>query len=219
MVYISLLLSSVPSLPENLWKGVTVASLPKEANLKDGTLVRIRCMVPNDLEKSVRFFQDLPKEDRQYLRMDVSKREIVARRIYDEPNQQCWRLVAEVGDRIVGDAKISRILYGRTNHTAELRCIIASDFQKKGLGSLMLTELFHIALGERIENLYAEVVREQIGAIQVFESLGFERVLIRSGHVKDMHGDPHDLYIYLHDAEEMWQKLQENIDRYDRPQT
>ena len=65
------------------------------ANLKDGTEVVIRELTIDDLGKSQAFFRKLPKEDRIYLRLDVTKPENVERRIQMIKFGTVVRLVAE----------------------------------------------------------------------------------------------------------------------------
>ena len=92
----------------------------KRVKLKDGTEVLIRPMRGDDLDRSFAFFKALSKEDRTYLRLDVSKRELVERRIRDMEEGLVRRIVAVAGDRIVGDAALELSGHGWMQHMAEL---------------------------------------------------------------------------------------------------
>ena len=48
--------------------------------LKDGTRVVIRPMTTDDRDRSIRFFEALPEEDRAYLRADTSRSEVIERK-------------------------------------------------------------------------------------------------------------------------------------------
>ena len=66
--------------------------------LKNNRDVLIREMRPDDFERSYEFFRELPSEDRMYLRHDVTRRDIVQRRIKDMEYGRVRRLVAIAGD-------------------------------------------------------------------------------------------------------------------------
>ena len=74
--------------------------------LKDGTTVLLREPTMDDVDRSLRFFLDLPAEDRRYLRVDVTQRDIVERRIRDSVEGFTHRLVAVVDDKIVADGAL-----------------------------------------------------------------------------------------------------------------
>ena len=80
--------------------------MEKSVTLKDGKDVLIRPMNRDDLEKSFVCFTDLPEEDRVFLRVDVSKRENVERRIQWMEQGRVKRLVAVVDDGIVADGTL-----------------------------------------------------------------------------------------------------------------
>jgi hypothetical protein len=115
---------------------------PKTVCLNDGTEVLLRPIQQDDLDRSHRFFLTLPEEDRLHLKIDVTDRESVAIRMEPSDALDHWRLVALSGDEIIGDATLDQPRYGWRQHTAEIRCNIAHPFQSRGLGSIMLRELF-----------------------------------------------------------------------------
>ena len=99
--------------------------MKKEVKLKDGTGVLIRELSKDDVDRSFAFFEALPEEDRAYLRVDVTKRELVRQRIYTMESTGIHRLVAVVDDQIVADGALELQSLGWKEHMAELRLIVA----------------------------------------------------------------------------------------------
>jgi hypothetical protein len=70
--------------------------------LKDGTAVTLRPPTMDDLEPLRQFFLALPPDDRRYFRVDVAKKEVVEHRIRQAESGEAHRLMALVGDQVVG---------------------------------------------------------------------------------------------------------------------
>jgi len=192
-----------------------LSKYPIKKKLSDGSEILIRKMTTDDVEKSLAFFQGLPFEERQYLRIDVTKRENIINRMNPGPFRWIWRIVAELDGDIVADATVSSRRSGWKRHVSDIRCIIHPDYQKKGLGMMLIRELFQKVLTEKGEMAYCEVMSEQKSAVKALEKLGFKREIVRPNHVKDINGELHDLYIYTKDVVQMWNTLQYHMDVYD----
>ena len=89
--------------------------------LKDDTEILVRPIKKEDLDRSFAFFQALPEEDRLFLRVDVSRREIVEERIRKAEKGGVMRLVAVHGDEIVADGTLELEGNGWKEHVGELR--------------------------------------------------------------------------------------------------
>ncbi|MFC2172749.1 GNAT family N-acetyltransferase [Acidobacteriota bacterium] len=190
---------------------------PMEVTLRNGATIAIREMLPEDEEKSFEFFKTLPEDERQYLRMDVTVLENIRRRMKTSGFQRCWRLIAETDDKIIADATLCGPAVGWMRHVSEIRSIIHPDYKRKGLGSILITELFQKAVADNVDFVFCEVMSAQKSAITALEKIGFTRELVRSNHVKDIHGVKHDLYIYVKDVHEMWDTLKNHMLEYDIP--
>lgn len=180
----------------------------KMVHLKDGTEVLIRPLTKDDLDKSFAFFQELPEEDRRYLRGDVTKRENVERRIRQMDSGKVRRLVALVNDEIVADGALE--LTGRewAAHVGELRLIVARHYQRKGLGMLMANELYALAAAEKLEEVLVRMMRPQVAARTIFRKLGFREEVMLPDQVKDRSGSSQDLILMRCDLEAMWRELE-----------
>ena len=75
-------------------------------SLKDGTEVTIRPIEAADVEKSLAFFRQMPDEDRNYLRVDVTRRDVVEHRVEQAVSGEVQRLIALADDRIVADGTL-----------------------------------------------------------------------------------------------------------------
>jgi ribosomal protein S18 acetylase RimI-like enzyme len=183
--------------------------MKKIKTLKDGTEVIIRPLTNNDVEKSFQFFQELPPEDREYLRVDVTKRDLVEKRILTMKGKNVKRIAAFCDDKIVADAALELEGVGWKAGVAEMRIIIARSFQRKGLGIIMAGELYLLAQKEKIEELVVKMMKPQKGAQSIFHKLGFHHDIILSNYVKDLHGHKQDLIIMRCSLTELWQELED----------
>ena len=182
--------------------------MKKKVRLKNGTNVLIRPLKMEDLDKSLAFFRALPEEDRAYLRVDVTKREVVKKRIANIKALKIVRLVAFVDQEIVADGSLE--FEGGTwkKHVAEMRLIVARPFQRKGLGTLLIRELYSIAASKRVEQIIVKFMKPQAGARKIVKRLGFHRDAVVHDYVKDIKGVKHDLILMRCDLESLWQKLE-----------
>ena len=188
--------------------GVTVT---KTVKLKDQTEVVIRTMTPDDFEKSLAFFRALPEEDRQFLRRDVTKPEIIRERIREIEQGIAKRLLALVGDEIVADGALELAVHGWEKHVGGMRLIIARSHQRQGLGSLMARELYQLASEAGVEEILVRMMRPQTGSRRVFEKLGFREAAVLPNFAKDHEGKNQDLILMRCDLEGLWRKMEESI--------
>ncbi|NIM18807.1 MAG: GNAT family N-acetyltransferase [Candidatus Latescibacteria bacterium] len=187
----------------------------KKVKLKDGSEVIIRDLTKDDIEKSFEFFQKLPEEDRAYLRVDVTKRENVERRILAMEFIKVRRIVALANNEIVADGAFEMEGHGWKEHVGEIRLIVARPYQRKGLGMMMARELFAIAAKERVEEIVVKMMRPQVAAQGIFRKLGFHEEILLPEYVKDMKGHRQDMIIMRCDLEALWRELEHYIAAFD----
>jgi L-amino acid N-acyltransferase YncA len=190
-----------------------------KVKLKDGTDVVIRDLTMDDLDKSIAFFKELPKEDRIYLRVDVTKPENVEHRIQMMKFGKVIRLVAITDDRIIADGALELETEEWEEHIAELRLIVAHPYQRKGLGMIMARELFGIAASKNVEEVVVKFMEPQVAAWKVVEKLGFHKDSILHDYVKDIDGVKHDLVLMRCDLKSLWQKLDDFLSDFDWQRT
>jgi L-amino acid N-acyltransferase YncA len=182
--------------------------MEKKGVLSDGREVVIREMKHEDLEPSLEFFRSLPDEDRKYLRVDVTQRDVVKTRIQETGQGRVRRLVALDGDRIVGDGSLELEGHGWGDNVAEFRLIVARPYQKLGLGSLLARELFFLAAAHKVERIVARFLRPQEGAHRILHRLGFREEFTIPGQARDLEGHWQDVIIMRCNLDELWSEME-----------
>jgi len=170
---------------------------PKKVRLQSGTSVTIRPMVKEDADRLYAFFARVPREDRLFLRDDVSIRDVIDSWTQELDYEKVLPLVAEVGGNIVGDATLHRRKFGWTSHVGKVRLVIDKDYRGKGLGTVLIEELIDIAKKAGLEQLVAELMSNQTGALSAFKRLGFEKEAVFFNYVKDQMGEARNLVVMI----------------------
>ena len=182
--------------------------MKKIETLKDGTKTSIRELHINDLDKLMKFFSALPPEDRKYLRIDVTNKEVVEERIKLIETGKVFRLVALSDDKIIADGALELSPEGWREHQGELRVIVARPFQHKGLGMIIVRELYFIAVEKKVEQVVVKMMRPQIAAKRIFRKLGFREEHLIPDYVRDMSGEKQDLIIMTCNTKDLWKELE-----------
>jgi GNAT superfamily N-acetyltransferase len=181
---------------------------PKEIKLKDGVKVVLKPFEKKDKDALYTFFQRLPESDRLFLKDNVADPAVVDRWAAELNYDRIFPLLAWMGTDVVADATLHKNLGGWMKHVGTIRIVVARDFHRKGLGSVLANELFLHALKAGLEKIVAEVMDTQPGAKRVFEKLGFKQEAVFRGHVRDQIGVRHDLQVLSKDLEEFWANIQ-----------
>lgn len=189
-----------------------LSEYPKKFTLNDGAEIIVRKVQKNDFEKLMKYYSDIPKHDRVFLKSDVTDEEIVRRWMKKiDYKKSGYALVAEYAKekRIVGAADLHLSPYHWMQDNGEIRILIAGDFQRRGLGTLLAHEIFYLAI--RINLYKAEVLLMSIqtAAIDLFKKLGFKREAVLKNHVIDLTGKRHDLVILTNNFEALWEKMED----------
>jgi len=184
--------------------------MKKNETLKDGKRVLIRELHENDLEDLMKFYSELPTEDRKYLRIDVTNKKIVHQRIKLIKTGSVFRLVALYSGEIIADGALELSGEDWRKHQGEIRVIVARPYQKKGLGTIMVRELYFLAIKKKVEQVVVKMMRPQVGAQQIFRKLGFREELLIPDYVKDQEGKKQDLIIMTVNLKELWEELEQS---------
>jgi ribosomal protein S18 acetylase RimI-like enzyme len=175
--------------------------------LKDGTPVVLREPTMDDIDDSLHFFMGLPREDRRYLRVDVTQRDNVELRIKDAVEGRTYRLIALVGDKIVADGALEFSREEWRRHAGEIRAIVAHDYQRRGLGALMIKALYGIAHQRGVEKLVAKMASPQAGARKTLERLGFHVDSVLPDYIKDANGNVQSMVVMSCTLDELSKEL------------
>jgi L-amino acid N-acyltransferase YncA len=184
---------------------------PKTVTLKDGETVTIRPLAREDFEPLLAFFRSLADEDRVFLRHDVTDPEIVRKWTEEIDFARVIPLVALDGDEIVGNGSLHFMRHGWTQHVGHIRLVTARSRRNKGLGGLITRELVALAEERNLEKLQAQVIQDNLGAVKMFETLGFTTVAVLEGMVKDRSWNSRNLAIMVNDVSNLTQVMEEWI--------
>jgi RimJ/RimL family protein N-acetyltransferase len=183
---------------------------PKDVVLRDKTRVTIRPMVPGDTGPLLAFFHRLPPEERQFLRDDVTRPEVVEAWGRGLDYERVFPLLAERDERIIGDATLHR-LGGWMRHVGEIRVATDPFYRRRGLASILAREIFYVALQAGLDKMVAQMAADQVAARKVFEKLGFQVEARFANHIQDAHGGKHDLIVLSTDIPALMQKMEESF--------
>jgi len=181
--------------------------MDKTETLKDGKKVTIRPLTPKDLDRLMAFYRSLPPEDRKYLRVDVTDRKVVAERIRLVDQGQVIRIIAIYKDKIVADGALELSGEEWRRHQGEVRLIVSRPYRRKGLGMIMIRELYFLAAARNVETIVAKMMRPQKGAQTIFHRLGFREEALLPDYVRDLTGKTQDLLIMVCNLGDMWAEL------------
>ena len=182
--------------------------MEKIETLKDGKKVIIRKLHDDDLDRLMKFYAGLPPEDRKYLRIDVTDRKIVEERIGRIKTENVIRIIALIEDDIIADGALELFPEEWRKHQGELRVIVAKPYQHKGLGMIMVRELYFLAVEKKVELVVVKMMRPQVAAQKIFRKLGFREELLIPDYVQDQVGEKQDLIVMTSNLKELWDELE-----------
>jgi len=186
-------------------------NLPKEVKLKDGKQIELRLLEKDDLPALITFFKELPVRDRMYLRSDVINPDYVMRRFGEVDSEKMYPVIAEIDGLIVGIGTLFRAEFGWQRHLGELRVVVSKPFQRKGLCTILVRELFLHAVKTDLFKIQAEIMEMQESAISAFQRMGFHQEAVLKNHVTDINGKRRNLVIMSLDIEELWGMMEDFV--------
>lgn len=184
---------------------------PKTAALKDGRSITLRLLARNDFDRLHAFFLALPEEDRIFLRHDVCDPDVVRKWTEQIDFERVIPLVAVDRDEIVGDGTLHMVSHGWMQHVANIRMVTARTHRRLGLGGLIARELVAIAEAKNIEKLQAEFIEDDVGAVKMFEAVGFKRLAVLKDMVRDIHGKERNLLVMLSNVADLGRVMEDWI--------
>ena len=182
--------------------------MKKKETLKDGTKVEIKILTRDDLDKLMKFYSSLPELDRKYLRVDVTDRHVVGQRIKMIKTGHLTRIIALKDDEIIGDGALELPQEEWRKHQGELRVIVSREHRRKGLGMIMVRELYFIAAGKNVKKIVAKFMRPQASARKILRTLDFHEEILIPDYVRDRAGKSQDMVIMTCDMKELWKELE-----------
>jgi L-amino acid N-acyltransferase YncA len=169
--------------------------MTKSVKLQDGTELTIRDLTKQDVEALMEFFSALSAEDRRYLRIDVTNRKTVEQRLNLMDFGYHFRIGAFQGDKLVAEGALELPFEEWRRNQGEVRVLISGPFQHRGVGMLLLKELYCLSLRQNVETVVIWMMKPQIAAQNLARKMGFRDVSILPDYVRDQDGQMQDLII------------------------
>jgi len=156
---------------------------PRTAELRDGTTVVLRPLVPEDEPALVDLFRGIPAEEIINLRDNVAEPAVVRRWCRHINYERVLPIVAEMGGTLVADATLHRRRVGQWRDVGRLRGYIHPRYRRRGLGAVLLHELIEVARLLGLRQLVVELLEDQHTLVQMFRRYGFRT----DGHLPVYH--------------------------------
>jgi GNAT superfamily N-acetyltransferase len=162
--------------------------------------VEFRLMAQADEAAVLDFAQKLPVHDLLFLPRNISEPKVLAAWIKEIERGAITSLLAIVAGRVVGCGTIVRDPLSWSPHVGEIRMVVSTDVRGLGVGRALSQETFALALGAGLEKLMVQMTVDQVGAIAIFEGLGFKAEALLRDHVRDLAGRKHDIVVLGHNV-------------------
>jgi L-amino acid N-acyltransferase YncA len=152
-------------------------------------------MTAADAAAALAFAAALPAHDLLFLQRDIRSPKVVAAWLEQIARGVITSLVAVADGEIHGCAAVVRDDLSWSPHVGELRVVVSASARGGGLGRLLVQDAFALALSMNMEKLIARMTPDQVGAIAVFEEMGFTAEALLRDYVRDADGVTHDIVI------------------------
>jgi L-amino acid N-acyltransferase YncA len=181
-------------------KPKTQHDYPYRITLDNNIEVSLRLMAPADTHRILTFARSLPVDDLLFLRMDITKLNVVAQWGQNLKEGRTVTVLAEVGGEIVGYASLHHNEVTWQRHLGEIRIQVGSRYRSQGLGRALAGAIFAIARELKLRKIVAQMTPDQHGAIATFERLGFHTEALLHDFVIDRVDCTRDLMIMTYDV-------------------
>jgi GNAT superfamily N-acetyltransferase len=175
------------------------ASYPREVP-GAGEPISLRLMGPDDREAVLTFAQELPAHDLLFLPRDISQPKVLDAWVREIERGAMTTVLAVSEGIVIGCATIVTEPLSWSPHVAELRIVVLPSARGRGLGRFLAQDAFALAIPLGIEKFTVQMTADQVGAISVFETMGYHAEALLRDHVRDRDGIKHDIVVLSHDV-------------------
>lgn len=142
------------------------------------------------------FADSIPLHDLLFLQRDIRNDRVIAAWMDQIEHGQIKSMVAFSGDQIVACTALVRDELSWSPHVAEVRVLIHPNARKTGLGRQLASDCIDAAADDGVEKLFVRLTPDQAGALKLFEDMGFRPEALLRDHVRDAHGQTHDIVVF-----------------------
>jgi L-amino acid N-acyltransferase YncA len=186
--------------------GTMLENYPREIVIKSGVPVTLRPVVPDDEQRLLEFFGQIPEDERWFLRDNVANPAVMKEWIRELDFRRVIALVAVTEEgRIIAVVRIHRRLSECMTHVAHLHIEVDPAYRHQRLGTWMLLDAIKLSMNIGIEKLVAELVPgiEEPAINAAFKLDFFEQAVLRD-YIKTPRGEYHDLIIMVKTLHREW---------------
>lgn len=176
-------------------------ALPKQVELPDGASVELRLMSAQDRDGMLAFARSLPQEDLLFLRVDLTEETVVDDWLRNLDIGHTVSIIAADASGVVGYATVHRNPTSWTRHLGEIRVNVSPDYRSRGLGRVLIANVFDLAGSLGLKKLTAHMTTDQRGAQAAFRHLGFVPEAHLADFVQDRSGTTRDMIIMSFDLD------------------
>jgi L-amino acid N-acyltransferase YncA len=161
--------------------------------------VLLRLMAAPDRDSMLLLARHLPQEHLLFLHSDISQPANVDEWLNDIEKGTTFTLLAEPDGTLEGYASLHLSSVRWTRRIGEIAINVAPEWQSRGLGEALCTEI--VSLGEMLglRKLTAQMVAEHKNARAMFERLAFRIQAFLPEWVEDQEGRNRDLLLMAYD--------------------
>lgn len=156
----------------------------------------LRLMNNTDRDAILDMADSLPDADKQFMRRDITRPDVVDAWLMDIEQGRTITLLAEDdnGD-IAGYGSLNHNQMFWNRHMGELRTNVRSSQRGMGLGRRLVAEIFLLAKEQNLEKIYVYVPADHRPVLMMVERLGFKAEALLTDWVKTRDDVTHDLVI------------------------
>ncbi|XOV82639.1 MAG: GNAT family N-acetyltransferase [bacterium] len=173
---------------------------PKTVTLPDGASIELRQMTAADRDAVLAFARALPQEDLMFLRLDLTEASVVDDWVNNLARGHTSSIVAYDSNGLVGYASVHRNPTSWTRHMGEIRVNVNPDYRSRGLGRVLISNIFDLASALGLRKITAHMTSDQRGAQAAFRHLGFVPEALLADYVQDRSGTTRDMVIMSFDV-------------------
>ena len=165
-----------------------------------GPAVTLRLLQPSDHDALLQFAQSLPADDLLFLSVDITQSEVVGHWIRENQAGRLYTILVESEGQLLGHGSLLHNNIQWTRHLGEIMLLLSPAARGRRLGQLLAREIVTLAQELGLQKLVARMAREQRGALQIFDHLGFRPEALLADFVIDRANRTHDLVVMTYDV-------------------
>lgn len=169
-----------------------IENYPVDLELKGGFKCELRPLQPDDAEAFFAFFQQVPEEERLFIKHRVEDRGVIRQWCENIDYLAKLPLLAVQDGKIIGAATLHQQQGGWKRHIGRVSVLVLPQFRGRGLARRMVREISELAQHAGLDSVEAEFIGRQEAAIKMFGLLGFAPLITLPGYVRDLQGNVHD---------------------------